>query len=119
MADYEVNEAGVAHVRDLIDKHQYVLDSDWGDVQPDADAAERLPRAALLGRVRRLAPRPDRRAPPTRPRRATPSSPATCGGCTAARLIACVYRAGEWRHKKVELAAHDLLQHLDAVSGHA
>jgi hypothetical protein len=34
-------------------------------------------------------------------------------------LIACVYRAGEWRHKKVELAAHDLLQHLDAVSGHA
>ena len=32
-------------------------------------------------------------------------------------LIACVYRAGEWRHKKVELAAHDLLQHLDAASG--
>ncbi len=25
-------------------------------------------------------------------------------------LIACVYRASEWRHKKVELAAHDLLQ---------
>jgi hypothetical protein len=34
-------------------------------------------------------------------------------------LIACVYRAGEWRHKKVELAAHDLLQHLDATSGTA
>jgi hypothetical protein len=28
-----------------------------------------------------------------------------------------VYRASEWRHKKVELAAHDLLQHLDAVAG--
>ena len=28
-------------------------------------------------------------------------------------LIACVYRASEWRHKEVELAAHDLLQHLD------
>ena len=32
-------------------------------------------------------------------------------------LIACVYRASEWRHKAVELAAHDLLQHLDSVSG--
>ena len=32
-------------------------------------------------------------------------------------LIACVYRASEWRHKEVELAAHDLLQHLDATAG--
>ena len=32
-------------------------------------------------------------------------------------LIACVYRASEWRHKEIELAAHDLLQHLDATSG--
>ncbi len=38
MADYEVNEAAVAHVRDLIDKHQYVLESTWGDAQPDATA---------------------------------------------------------------------------------
>ena len=28
-------------------------------------------------------------------------------------LIACVYRASEWGHKQIELAAHDLLQHLD------
>ena len=32
-------------------------------------------------------------------------------------LIASVYRASEWGHKDVELAAHDLLQHLDATSG--
>ena len=32
-------------------------------------------------------------------------------------LIACDYRAAEWRHKAVELAAHDLLQRLDKVSG--
>ena len=32
-------------------------------------------------------------------------------------LIACVYRASEWRHKQVELAAHDLLQELDRVAG--
>ena len=31
-------------------------------------------------------------------------------------LIACQYRAAEWRHKEIELAAHDLLQHLDATS---
>jgi len=29
-------------------------------------------------------------------------------------LIACQYRAAEWRHKEVELAAHDLLQDLDS-----
>ena len=32
------------------------------------------------------------------------------------RFIACVYRASEWRHKEVKLAAHNLLQHLDKVS---
>jgi len=32
-------------------------------------------------------------------------------------LIACVYRAEEWRHKPIELAAFDLLQHLDQTSG--
>jgi len=28
-----------------------------------------------------------------------------------------VYRAAEWRHKQVELAAHELLQYLDGRSG--
>ncbi len=31
-------------------------------------------------------------------------------------LIACQYRAAEWRHKEVELAAHDLLQLLDQTA---
>jgi hypothetical protein len=30
-----------------------------------------------------------------------------------------VYRASEWRHKAIELAAHDLLQQLDATSSPA
>jgi len=30
-------------------------------------------------------------------------------------LIACQYRAAEWRHKEIELVAHDLLQHLDST----
>jgi hypothetical protein len=29
--------------------------------------------------------------------------------------IACQYRAAEWRHKQIELAAHELLQRLDAT----
>ena len=32
-------------------------------------------------------------------------------------IIAVHYRAAEWRHKDVELAAHELLQHLDSTSG--
>ena len=31
-------------------------------------------------------------------------------------LISCHYRAAEWRHKEIELAAHELLQRLDAMS---
>jgi hypothetical protein len=27
-------------------------------------------------------------------------------------IIACQYRAAEWRHRDIELAAHDLLQRL-------
>ena len=38
MARYEVNDAAVAKARSLIAGKQYVLDSDWGDVQPDAEA---------------------------------------------------------------------------------
>jgi hypothetical protein len=32
-------------------------------------------------------------------------------------IIASHYRAAEWRHKEVELAAHDLLQRLDEKAG--
>jgi len=32
-------------------------------------------------------------------------------------IIACHYRAAEWRHKEIELAAHELLQLLDRRSG--
>ena len=31
-------------------------------------------------------------------------------------IIACHYRAAEWRHKEIELAAHELLQLLDDTS---
>lgn len=116
MATYSVNERAVARARRLIESRQYVLNSDWGDVQPRADdentflashswqeyadwhlgltegsTEETKARYAFVygdfRRVHRMG------------------------------LVACLYRAAEWRHKDVELAAHDLLQALDRKSG--
>jgi hypothetical protein len=115
MASYCVNPAAIARAEKLIDARQYVLDSDWGDVQPGGAAEnaflashswdeygewhlgltegandETKARFAFVygdfRRVHRMG------------------------------LIACVYRASEWRHKEIELAAHDLLQRLDALT---
>jgi hypothetical protein len=103
MASYSLNRAAVEHAQQLIDRRQYVLDSDWGVAQPDA-AAEN-----------------DYLAKHGWPDYAAWHLGLTEGANdeTKARtaLIACVYRASEWRHKDVELAAHDLLQRLDAISG--
>lgn len=38
MASYLLNKAAVAKARSLIDARQYVLDSDWGEAQPRAEA---------------------------------------------------------------------------------
>lgn len=114
MQSYSVNDAAVARARGLVDARQYVLKSSWGDVQPDADAQNRyldkhswddyaawhlgLTEGAndhtkarygfVFGDFRRL---------------------------HRSGLIACQYRAAEWGHKDVELAAHELLQYLDAA----
>jgi hypothetical protein len=116
VASYSVNPRGVARARRLIDARQYVLRSDWGDVQPTAadenayldshswdeyaewhlglteGASEETKAryAFVYGDFRRI---------------------------HRSGLIACHYRAAEWRHKEVELAAHELLQRLDKVSG--
>ena len=116
VASYAVNDQAVEHARRLIDARQYVLDSDWGAVQPNAAAENtyvekhswdeyaawhlgltegandgtKARYAFVYGDLRRV---------------------------HRSALIACVYRASEWRHKDVELAAHDLLQLLDATAG--
>jgi hypothetical protein len=115
MASYSVNERAVARALRLIAARQYVLDSDWGEVQPRAvdenaflashswdeyaewhlgltDGATEQTKARyafVYGDFRRI----HRKG-----------------------LIACQYRAAEWRHKDVELAAHELLQRLDKTS---
>jgi len=116
MAAYSLNPAAVEKARALIDARQYVLESEWGSVQPGAEAQNAYLKnhsweeyaswhlgltegandetkaryAFIYGDFRRI---------------------------HRMGLIACVYRASEWRHKEVELAAHDLLQYLDQVTG--
>jgi hypothetical protein len=116
MASYDVNPDAVAHCRALIEKKQYVLDSDWGDVQPGADAQN-----AFLGRhsweeyAAWHLGLTEGATDGTKTRYAFVYGDLRRVHRTA--LIACVYRASEWRHKEVELAAHDLLQLLDKTSG--
>ena len=116
MARYDVNPAAVEKARSLIAGRQYVLDSDWGDVQPDAEAAK-----AFLERhaweeygAWHLGLTVDARDG-TKARHAFVYGDFRRVHRTG--LIACVYRASEWRHKQVELAAHDLLQELDRAAG--
>jgi hypothetical protein len=116
MAKYALNPDAVAHARRLIEARQYVLDSDWGEVQPNAAAQTEYLKnhswdeyaAWHLGLT-------DGATDETKARYAF-----VCGDFRRVHrtgLIACVYRASEWRHKDIELAAHDLLQQLDASSG--
>jgi hypothetical protein len=116
MASYDVNPAAVAHATRLIDSRQYVLDSDWGEVQPDAGAQNAfLERHSWEEYAAWHLGLTEGANDETKARHAFVVGDFRRVHRTA--LIACVYRASEWRHKQVELAAHDLLQHLDAVSG--
>jgi hypothetical protein len=112
MAAYTLNEDAVRHAKQLIDARQYVVRSRWQNVQPrareqnaflkthsweeysawhlglteGADEETKARYAFVYGDLRRL---------------------------HRMGLIACHYRAAEWRHKEIELAAHELLQYLD------
>ena len=116
MASYDVNPDAVAHCRALIEKRQYVLDSDWGNVQPGADAQNAfLERHSWEEYAAWHLGLTEGATDETKARYAFVYGDFRRIHRTA--LIASVYRASEWRHKKVELAAHDLLQLLDKTSG--
>jgi len=116
VAAYQLNRAAVERARGLIDSRQYVLDSDWGEVQPGAAEQNAYLKnhdwdeyaAWHLGLTEGA-------------KDGTKARYAFVYGdfrrVHRSGLIACVYRAAEWRHKAVELAAHDLLQHLDRTAG--
>ena len=116
MASYAVNERAVQHARELIDARQYVLDSDWGDAQPDAAAENAyLERHSWDEYAAWHLGLTEGAKDGTKARYAFVYGDFRRVHRTA--LIASVYRASEWRHKQVELAAHDLLQRLDRVAG--
>ena len=118
MAKYSLNDGAVAKARELIDARQYVLDSDWGDVQPRADDQNSyLESHSWEDYAQWHLGLTEGATDGTKARYAFVAGDLRRVHRSA--LIACVYRAGEWRHKKVELAAHELLQHLDATSGHS
>jgi hypothetical protein len=116
VASYAVNKQAVAKAKTLIEARQYVLNSSWGDVQPTAEDENRFLEshsweeyaAWHLGLT-------EGANDETKARHAFVYGDFRRVHRTA--LIACVYRAAEWRHKEVELAAHDLLQLLDKKSG--
>jgi hypothetical protein len=115
MASYSVNPDAVAFARQLIDKRQYVLTSDWGQIQPRAsDQNAYLKSHSWDEYARWHLGLTDGASDETKARYAF-----VYGDFRRLHrmgVIACLYRAAEWRHKEVELAAHDLLQYLDQKS---
>ena len=115
MASYSLNERAVAHARALIDARQYVLRSDWGEVQPRAAEENAfLERHGWEAYAEWHLGLTDGAPDETKARYGFVYGDFRRVHRTA--LIACHYRAAEWRHKEIELAAHDLLQHLDGTS---
>ena len=116
MAKYSVNRRAVAHAKRLIDAGQYVLNSDWGNRQPRAAEQNAFLKSHTWDEYSAW------HLGLTESARDGTKARYAFVYCDFRRvhrsgLIACVYRASEWRHKAVELAAHRLLQRLDKVAG--
>jgi len=111
-----VNPAAVEHAEEMIKKRQYVLESDWGDEQPVAATENAfLERHSWEEYSQWHLGLTDGATEETKARYAFGYG--DFRRVHRSGLIACVYRAAEWRHKEIELAAHDLLQLLDKVAG--
>ena len=115
MATYLVNPAGVEHARKLIDARQYVLDSDWGDVQPRAaDENDYLEKHTWEAYSAWHLGLTDGASDETKARYGFVYG--DFRRVHRSGLIACLYRAAEWRHREVMQAAYDLLLYLDEIS---
>jgi hypothetical protein len=116
MASYTVNRAAFDHALEKIEANQYVLDSNWGDAQPTADDEnEYLDRHSWDEYASWHLGLTEGANDETKARHAF-----VFGDFRRVHrmgLIACRFRAAEWRHKDVELAAHELLQRLDDAAG--
>ena len=107
-----MNPDAIKKARSLIEARQYVVKSSWGDVQPDAEAENQFLEKHSwddysswhLGMT-------DGAKDETKGRYAFVFG--DFQRLHRSALIACHYRAAEWFHKEIELAAHELLQLLD------
>ena len=106
----------MSHAKRLIDAGRYVVESDWGDMQPKAADENRFLKkhswadyaAWHLGLT-------EGATDETKGRYAFVIG--DFERIHRSGIIACHYRAAEYRHKEVELAAHRLLQYLDKKLG--
>jgi len=115
VASYSVNKKAITHARRLIEARQYVLDSDWGEVQPQADDENAFLKSHSWDEYAEWhLGLNDEASDETKGRYAFVYGDFRRIHRTG--VIACHYRAAEWRHKEIELAAHDLLQLLDRAS---
>jgi hypothetical protein len=116
MASYTVNKRAVAKAKALIEAKQYVLNSDWGERQPTAAQQNAYLKAHgwdayaewHLGLT-------EGRADGRKARYAFVFG--DFRRIHRSAIIAAHFRAAEWRHKAIELAAHELLQVIDRKSG--
>ena len=106
----------MTHARRLIEARQYVLNSDWGEVQPRADDEN-----AFLESHSWEEYAPLHLGLTDGPANGTKARYAFVFGdfrrVHRSGIIAVHYRAAEFRHKEIELAAHRLLQDLDRKAG--
>jgi hypothetical protein len=99
----------------LIGARQYVLRSQWGEVQPTAAAENAyLDNHDWEAYGRWFLGLTDGANQDTKARYAFVFG--DFRRIHRSGLIACHYRAAEWRHKAIELAAHELLQELDEAT---
>ena len=116
MASYRVNPAGVKHAKELIGARQYRVRSRWNDVQPRARDQNAFLKTHSWGEYGAWhLGLTEGAADETKARYAF-----VFGDFRRVHrmgIIACLYRAAEWDHKEIELAAHNLLQYLDRARG--
>ena len=116
MASYSVNPAGVERARELIAAKQYVLESEWGNVQPKAaDENAYLDKHAWDDYAAWHLGLTDGANDGTKARYAF-----VYGDFRRLHrmgLVASLYRAAEWRHGEIMRAAYELIQELDEAAG--
>ena len=116
MPSYTVNRAGFAKAKALIEARQYVLNSDWGERQPTAaQQTAYIEQHGWDAYAEWHLGLTDGRTDHTKARYAFVFG--DFRRIHRSAIIACHFRAAEWRHKAIELAAHELLQVIDRKSG--